>query len=135
MNNPGLPEAHGFPKQDAAPTPVPATGFRTRLTVVEDVVEDVTWSGAVPVAHGVAPLVRVGRGRWFNPLWLLPIGFVTLIVGCGPIEALSSGHGAPLRPRNETQPRFKQVKWIRGVEFVTHFSEVGGGYGGYNQDH
>ena len=50
-------------------------------------------------------------------------------------EQLSFGHGAPLRLRNETQLGFKQVKWIKGVEFVAHFSEIGGGYGGYNQDH
>ncbi|MGH3607602.1 MAG: molybdopterin-dependent oxidoreductase [Pseudonocardiaceae bacterium] len=30
---------------------------------------------------------------------------------------------------------FKQVKWIKGVEFVAHYSQLGGGYGGYNQDH
>jgi DMSO/TMAO reductase YedYZ molybdopterin-dependent catalytic subunit/thiosulfate reductase cytochrome b subunit len=50
-------------------------------------------------------------------------------------EPLSFGHGAPLRLRNETQLGFKQVKWIKGVEFVAHFSEIGGGHGGYNQDH
>jgi len=50
-------------------------------------------------------------------------------------EPLSFGHGAPLRLRNENQLGFKQVKWVKGVEFVAHFSEVGGGYGGYNQDH
>ncbi|MGI8534959.1 MAG: molybdopterin-dependent oxidoreductase [Mycobacteriales bacterium] len=50
-------------------------------------------------------------------------------------EPLSFGHGAPLRLRNETQLGFKQVKWLKGVEFVAHFAEVGGGYGGYNQDH
>jgi hypothetical protein len=27
------------------------------------------------------------------------------------------------------------VKWLKGIEFVTHFSEVGGGYGGYAEDH
>ncbi len=48
---------------------------------------------------------------------------------------LSFGHGAPLRLRNETQLGFKQVKWIKGVEFVADFSHIGGGYGGYNQDH
>ncbi len=48
---------------------------------------------------------------------------------------LSFGHGAPLRLRNETQLGFKQVKWIKGVEFVAHYSQLGGGYGGYNQDH
>ncbi len=50
-------------------------------------------------------------------------------------KPLSFGHGAPLGLRNETQLGFKQVKWIKGVEFVAHYSEVGGGYGGYNQDH
>jgi DMSO/TMAO reductase YedYZ molybdopterin-dependent catalytic subunit/thiosulfate reductase cytochrome b subunit len=48
---------------------------------------------------------------------------------------LSYGHGAPLRLRNEVQLGFKQVKWIAGIEFVADYSQVGGGYGGYNQDH
>jgi methionine sulfoxide reductase catalytic subunit len=48
---------------------------------------------------------------------------------------LSFGHGAPLRLRNEIELGFKQVKWIKGIEFVAHYSEVGGGHGGYNQDH
>ncbi|MCC3314109.1 molybdopterin-dependent oxidoreductase [Nocardia africana] len=50
-------------------------------------------------------------------------------------EPLSFGHGAPLRLRNETQLGFKQVKWIQGVEFVADFNDIGGGYGGYNEDH
>lgn len=50
-------------------------------------------------------------------------------------EPLSYGHGAPLRLRNEVQLGFKQVKWIAGIEFIADFSEVGGGYGGYNEDH
>jgi sulfoxide reductase catalytic subunit YedY len=48
---------------------------------------------------------------------------------------LSFGHGAPLRLRNEIQLGFKLVKWIRSIEFVADFRDVGGGYGGYNQDH
>lgn len=48
---------------------------------------------------------------------------------------LTYGHGAPLRLRNESQVGFKQVRWIGGIEFVRHFSEVGGGQGGYNHDH
>ncbi len=48
---------------------------------------------------------------------------------------LSFGHGAPLRLRNEVQLGFKQVKWIAGVEFVADYSQIGGGHGGYNQDH
>jgi hypothetical protein len=27
------------------------------------------------------------------------------------------------------------VKGITGIEFVARFAEVGGGYGGYNEDH
>jgi len=50
-------------------------------------------------------------------------------------EPLDYGHGAPVRLRNELQLGFKQVKWIKGVEFVEHFSQVGGGFGGYNEDH
>jgi DMSO/TMAO reductase YedYZ molybdopterin-dependent catalytic subunit len=50
-------------------------------------------------------------------------------------ETLSFGHGAPLRLRNEVQLGFKLVKWIKGIEFVEDFSEVGGGLGGYDNDH
>lgn len=50
-------------------------------------------------------------------------------------EPLSFGHGAPLRLRNEVQLGFKQVKWIRGIDFVENFDEIGGGFGGYNEDH
>jgi DMSO/TMAO reductase YedYZ molybdopterin-dependent catalytic subunit/thiosulfate reductase cytochrome b subunit len=44
-------------------------------------------------------------------------------------------HGAPLRLRVENQLGFKQVKWIREIEFVRHFSDRFGGQGGYNEDH
>jgi DMSO/TMAO reductase YedYZ molybdopterin-dependent catalytic subunit/thiosulfate reductase cytochrome b subunit len=50
-------------------------------------------------------------------------------------EPLTFGHGAPLRLRNEIELGFKQVKWIKGIEFVANFADVGGGYGGYDQDH
>jgi methionine sulfoxide reductase catalytic subunit len=50
-------------------------------------------------------------------------------------EVLSFGHGAPLRLRNEIELGFKQVKWLKGIEFVAHYSEIGSGYGGYNEDH
>ena len=50
-------------------------------------------------------------------------------------QPLSFGHGAPLRLRNEVQLGFKQIKWIQGIDFVAGFSQIGGGHGGYNQDH
>ncbi|MDN5931716.1 MAG: molybdopterin-dependent oxidoreductase [Pseudonocardia sp.] len=48
---------------------------------------------------------------------------------------LSDVHGAPLRLRVENQLGFKQVKWIRSVEFVASLREAGEGEGGYNEDH
>lgn len=50
-------------------------------------------------------------------------------------EPLTYGHGAPLRLRNELQHGFRHVKWLKGIEFVAHYSELGSGYGGYNEDH
>ena len=50
-------------------------------------------------------------------------------------QPLPFGHGAPLRLRNEIELGFKQVKWIKGIEFIAHYAEIGSGYGGYNQDH
>ena len=48
------------------------------------------------------------------------------------VVPLPPDHGAPVRLRNETQLGFKQVKWIKGLEFV---ADIGGGHGGYHQDH
>ena len=50
-------------------------------------------------------------------------------------KALTFGHGAPLRLRNEIELGFKQVKWINTIEFVADFTDIGSGFGGYNQDH
>ena len=58
------------------PRPRPCVAFGEQLTVGEDVVDATKW---FPAAFGTAPHVRVGRSRWFNLLWLLPIGFVVLI--------------------------------------------------------
>ena len=50
-------------------------------------------------------------------------------------EPLNYHHGAPVRLRNEVELGFKMVKWIKGIEFVEDFDEIGGGLGGYNNDH
>ncbi|RTL36069.1 MAG: hypothetical protein EKK48_27325 [Candidatus Melainabacteria bacterium] len=44
-------------------------------------------------------------------------------------------HGAPVRLRCENEIGFKQVKWIRSIEFVADFNSIGSGQGGYNEDH
>jgi len=50
-------------------------------------------------------------------------------------EPLTFSHGAPLRLRNEQELGFKMVKWVQGIEFVERIEDVGGGLGGYNNDH
>ena len=62
--------------------------YRGQLTLGEDVIDPATWAGSVPHATGIAPRVRVGRSRWFNLLWLLPIGFVLLIVAVAVAKGL-----------------------------------------------
>ena len=57
-----------------------SASFRDQLTVGEDVIDPTTWAGSIPAVNGVAPRIRIGRDRWFNLLWLIPIGFATALV-------------------------------------------------------
>lgn len=50
-------------------------------------------------------------------------------------ENLTISHGAPLRLRAETQLGFKMVKWIRSIEFVADYKNIGMGQGGHREDH
>jgi sulfoxide reductase catalytic subunit YedY len=43
-------------------------------------------------------------------------------------------HGAPLRLRLETQVGFKMAKWIDRIEFVSDYSNIGEGMGGWRED-
>lgn len=43
-------------------------------------------------------------------------------------------HGAPLRLRVENQLGYKQVKWIKSIEFLRDHSTVGKGFGGKDED-
>jgi sulfoxide reductase catalytic subunit YedY len=69
-------------------SPEAVRSFRSQLTIGEDAVDPTTWAGSVPQAQGIAPRVRIGRSRWFNLLWLLPIGFVILIVAVAAAKGL-----------------------------------------------
>jgi hypothetical protein len=55
--------------------------FRSELDATRHTVVDDDWAGGIPAQYGVAPRLRVGRSRWFNLLWLIPIGLLLLIVG------------------------------------------------------
>ncbi len=62
--------------------------FRSQLTVGDDVIDPEVWAGSVPQATGIAPRVRIGRSRWFNLLWLLPIGLLALMIGVAVAKGL-----------------------------------------------
>ena len=83
------------PTSGDLPAPAPSNvspdvvrSFRSQLTHGEDVIDPTTWAGSVPHVNGIAPRVRVGRSRWFNLLWLLPIGFLALIVAIAVAKGL-----------------------------------------------
>jgi methionine sulfoxide reductase catalytic subunit len=67
--------------------PVAGPNLRAALTRGEDTVDVATWAGSVPAATGVAPRVRLGS-KWFNLLWLLPLGFVLLLVAVAVAKGL-----------------------------------------------
>lgn len=56
------------------------TKHREALKPAGDVVDHETWAGGLGEKMAIAPRVRVGRDKWFNLLWLLPIGFATLVI-------------------------------------------------------
>jgi DMSO/TMAO reductase YedYZ molybdopterin-dependent catalytic subunit len=43
-------------------------------------------------------------------------------------------HGAPVRLRVETLLGFKMVKWVKAIEFVADYTEIGQGQGGWRED-
>lgn len=101
--------------------------FRARLSRGEDVIHPEAWAGAIPVATGVAPRLRVGKDRWFNVLWLVPIGFVALIVAIAvakglrqmaPVEAFIQRH-----PGTGYAVRFDRPlpAWVRWQHFFNLF--------------
>ncbi len=69
-------------------SPDAVRSYRYQLTPGEDVINTATWAGSVPQVNGIAPRVRVGRTRWFNLLWLLPVGFLLLIIAIAVAKGL-----------------------------------------------
>jgi methionine sulfoxide reductase catalytic subunit len=75
------------PPAQSSVSPDLVRSYRWQLTLGEEAIDTATWAGSIPRANGVAPRVRIGR-RWFNLLWLLPIGFVLLIVAVAVAKGL-----------------------------------------------
>ncbi len=116
---------------DAVPTPHDNPhamhDYRARLTRGEEVIDPEAWAGAIPAASGIAPRLRLGKQRWFNVLWLVPIGFVLLLV------ALAAAKGLRAMPDVEAfiqrhpgvgyAVRFDQPMpgWLRWQHFLNLF--------------
>ena len=49
-------------------------------------------------------------------------------------QPLPIPHGAPLRLRLETQLGFKMVRYLRAIEFVETYQNIGQGQGGWPED-
>ena len=62
--------------------------LRAELSRGEDRINKSTWAGSMPPEHAIAPRIRVGRDRWFNILWLIPIGFVLALVAIAVAQGL-----------------------------------------------
>lgn len=62
--------------------------FREELDSKRYTAVDEDWAGGVPAQYGVAPRVRIGRSKWFNLLWLIPIGLALLIIGIAVAKGL-----------------------------------------------
>lgn len=75
-------------EQSAVPASVAA--YRDQLQPGENVIDPQTWAGGIPASYAIAPRVRVGRDKWFNLLWLLPIGFVFLITAVAVAKGLNN---------------------------------------------
>jgi sulfoxide reductase catalytic subunit YedY len=88
--DPAHPQAPAEPPPLAPSTVSPRAmeDYRSQLTMGEDVVDPMNWSGSVPAVHGIAPHVRIGREKWFNLLWLLPIGFAVLLLAVAAAKGL-----------------------------------------------
>jgi len=76
---PSRPNEH-IPAPDIGPGGA-RTGFRSELDTARHHVVDAGWAGGIPAQYGVAPRVRIGKSKWFNLLWLIPIGFLLLVIG------------------------------------------------------
>lgn len=86
MPEPPAADQPGAATPDSSPEVV--AEYRRRLSRGEDVVDPQRWAGALPAADGIAPRVRIGRDRWFNLLWLLPIGWVLLLAAVAAAQGL-----------------------------------------------
>ena len=83
------------------------------------------WDG--PPGHGVPYYESIDLVDAFHPQTILAYE-----MNGGPLPMTN---GAPLRLRVERQLGYKHAKFIRRIEAVESFAQIGGGQGGYWPDH
>ena len=115
-------------RDDGKPlTPHAIDDYRARLTRGEDVVRPDAWAGAIPAASGIAPRLRIGANRWFNVLWLVPIGFLLLVCAIAAAKGLRELPSVEAfihrHPGNGYAVRFDRAMpgWLRVQHFLNLF--------------
>jgi methionine sulfoxide reductase catalytic subunit len=68
--------------------PAQVADYRSRLSTGEHVIDPENWAGRLPASAGIPPRVRIGRKRWLNLLWLLPVGFLLILIAVAVAQGL-----------------------------------------------
>ncbi len=66
----------------------PRDSYRHELEPGQSTVDLRTWAGGISQDHGVPPRIRVGRSYWFDLVWLVPIGWVLLLIAVAVAKGL-----------------------------------------------
>ncbi len=94
-------------------------------------------SARFAVFHCADELERTldGSGRYYESIDLIDAFHPqTILAYAMNDQALSVGHGAPLRLRVERQLGYKQAKYIMRIDIVDSFATLWGGNGGFWED-
>jgi len=81
-------ETQNEPNGSRSAHPSPDSSYRKELEPGQSTVDLRTWAGGISQDHGVPPRIRVGRSRWFDLLWLVPIGWVLLLIAVAVAKGL-----------------------------------------------
>ncbi len=88
-------------------------------------------------------LFRTFDEKWEEPAHGEYYCAIDLELACAPQTLLAYGmngrplptaFGAPLRLRLESQLGYKMVKWVRSMELIASYDDIGAGYGGWRAD-
>ena len=103
--------------------------YRQELRPGGSTVDPESWAGSIPQEYGISPRIRVGRSRWFNLLWLLPIGWFLLLVAVAvarelrtlqPVQDFIARYpGTHLTPTLEQDAGFP--RWVAAQHFLNIF--------------